>query len=228
MPDPEPAQQQGLHSGPGHNQIPSQLPLPARFDGANGPNQAECWIRWSRRFECYRIASGLKTKPEYEQVSTLLYAMGDCADDILATLHLDETKATYDEVRTALNGYFDVRRNFIVQRALFNKRHQLAGESVDTFIQDLYRLAEDCEYGTLKDSHIRDRIVVGVVDDSLPDRLQAKADLILEMAVLMSRKAEARKQNKDLIRGSTTSETATNSTCVDLVEPHKKDLKSAT
>ena len=47
------------------------------------------------------------------------------------------------------------------------------------------------------------------------------------MAVQMSRQAEARKQNKDLIRGSTTSETATDSTRVDLVEPHKKDLKSA-
>ena len=187
MPDPEPAQQQGLPSGPGHNQIPSQLPLPARFDGANGPNQAECWIRWSRRFERYRIASGLKTKPEYEQVSTSLYAMGDCADDILATLRLDETKATYDEVRSALNGYFDVRRNLTVQRALFNKRHQLAGESVDTFIQDLCWFAEDCKYGTLKDSLIRDRIVVGVVDDSLSDRLQAKADLTLEMALQMSR-----------------------------------------
>ena len=145
------------------------------------------WIRWSRGFERYRIASGLKIKPEYEQVSTLLYAMGDCADDILATLRLDETKATYDEVRTALNGYFDVRRNLIVQRALFNKRHQ----SVDTFIQDLYRLAEDCEYGSLKDGLIRDRIVVGVVDDSLSGRLQAKADLTLEMAVQMSRQAKA-------------------------------------
>ena len=71
--------------------------------------------------------------------------MGDCADDILATLRLDETKATYDEVHTALNGYFDVRRNLIVQQALFNKRHQLAGEPVDTFIQNLYRLAEDLE-----------------------------------------------------------------------------------
>jgi len=125
-----------------------------------------------------------KNKPEYEQVSTLLYAMGDCADDtcILATLRLDETKATYNEVRTALNGYFDVRRNLIVQRALLNKRHQLAGESVDTFIQELYRLAEDCEYGSLKDGLIRDRIVVGVLDDSLSDRLQAKADLTLETA----------------------------------------------
>lgn len=43
----------------------------------------------------------------------------------------------------------------------------------------------------------------------------------------MSPQAEARKQNKDLNRGNTTSETATDSTRVDLVEPHKKDSKSA-
>jgi len=104
---------------------------------------------------------------------------------------------------------------------------QLAGESVDTFIQDLYRLAEDCEYGSLKDSLIRDRVVVGVANDSLSDRLQAIADLTLEMAVQMSRQPEARKQNKDLIRGNAISETATDSTCVDLVEPHKRDSKSA-
>ena len=229
MPGPEPVQHQGLPSGPEQNlpQQLSQLPLPTRFDGVNVPNQAECWIWWSRRFEHYRIASGLKIKPEHKQVSTILYAMGDCADGILPTLCLDETKATYDEVCTVLNGYLDVRRNLIVQRAHFNKWHQLAGKSVDTFIQDLYRLAEDCEYGSLKDGLIRDRIVVGIVGDSLSDRLQAKADLTLEMAVQMSRQLEARKQNKDLIRGSAISEMAINPTRMDLVEPHKRDSKSA-
>ena len=43
----------------------------------------------------------------------------------------------------------------------------------------------------------------------------------------MSRQAEARKQNKDLIRGSAISEMATNPTRVDLVQPHKRDSKSA-
>ena len=96
---------------------------------------------------------------------------------------------------------------------------------MDTFIQELYRLAEDCEYGSLKDGLIRDRTVVGVLDDSLSDRLQAKADLTLEMAVQMSRQAEARKQNKDLIRGNVISETATDPTRVDLVEKHERDSK---
>ena len=126
--------------------------------------------------------------------------MRDCADDILATFRLNEAKATCDEARTALSGSFDVRRNIIVQRALFNKRHQLTGESVDTFIH-LYTLAEYRAYGSLKVSLIRDRIVVGVVHSSLSDRLQAKADLPLQIAVQMSRQAETRKQNGDLIRG---------------------------
>ena len=125
----------------------------------------------------------------------------ETADDTLATLRIDENKATYEEVCTALNGYFAVRRNLIVQRARFNKRQQLLGESVDTFIQDLYRVAEDCEYGSLKDGLIRDRIV-GVLDDTLSDRLQAKADLTLEQAVQMTRQSEERKQSRELIRGN--------------------------
>ena len=102
---------------------------------------------------------------------------------------------------TQLNGYFAARRNTIVERARFNTRKQTPEESVDTFIQDLYRIAEDCEYGTLKDQLIRDQIVVGVLDDTLSDHLQAKSDLTLADAVRMSRQAEARKQNRPVVRG---------------------------
>lgn len=121
-----------------------------------------------------RSSIGLKNKDEHEQVSALLYAMGDCADDILAVARIDENKATYEEVRTTLNSYFDVPRNLIVQykEPDLKKRHQLPGESEDAFVQDLYRLAED--------GFIRDRIVVSVLEDTLPYRLQAKADLTLE------------------------------------------------
>lgn len=40
-----------------------------------------------------------------------------------------------------------------------------------------------------------DRIIVGVLDDALSDRLQAKFDLTLADAARMNRQAEARKQN---------------------------------
>ena len=72
---------------------------------------------------------------------------------------------------------------------------------MDTFIQDLYRFAENYEYGTLKDELIRDRIIVGVLDDTLSDRPQAKSDLTLADAARISRQAEARKQNQTVVCG---------------------------
>ncbi|XP_068674553.1 uncharacterized protein [Montipora foliosa] len=129
--------------------------------------------------------------------------MRDCADDIVKTLSINETPASFDEVKTALNGYFTARSNVIVEQARFNRRIQNSGKSVDTFIQDLYRLAENCEYGTLKDELIRDRITagLGVLDDTLSDHLQAKSDLTLADAARMSRQAEARQQNRTIVHG---------------------------
>ena len=68
----------------------TKIPLSGKFDEANSPQAADTWPKWHRRFERYRVASGLNNKPQTEQVSTLLYAMGDSADDILQTLRLDE------------------------------------------------------------------------------------------------------------------------------------------
>ena len=219
MPDTE-----GASTGP--TQVPgiqaqtaTNLPPPEKFSGANSPQQAELWSKWFRRFERYRIASGLKNKPDVEQVGTLLYAMGECADDILKTLNIDEEKASYEEVKTALNGYYEIRRNVLVERAKFNKRIQQPGESVDAFIQNLYRLADDCEYSSLKNELIRDRIIVGVLDDALSDRLQSKLKLTLEEAVQMSRQAEARQQSKEVVRGSAQANTST----VNLVKSAKQN-----
>ena len=86
-------------------------------------------------------------------------------------------------------------------RARFNTRIQRQNESVDSFIQDLYRLADDCGYGTMRDILICDRIVVGVNDEALSDRMQINKNLKLEDAVEMARQSEARKQNRDLVRG---------------------------
>ena len=190
-----------------HAQPHLDIPLPAKFDGANSPQQAELWPKWLKRFERYRVASGLKNKSNPDQVSILLYSMGDCADDILSTLTVDEATDTYDSVRSALNEYFKVRRNVICERARFNRRTQSTGESIDTFIQDLYKLSEFCDYGSLRDDLIRDRIVVGVLSDALSDSLQGKSDLSLKKTIEISRQHEARKQNREFVRDAVAGKT---------------------
>ena len=53
-------------------------------------------------------------------------------------------------------------RKVIFERAKFGKRRQEEGKIVDTFITALHTLAEHCNFGSLADEMIRDRIVVGL------------------------------------------------------------------
>ena len=67
-------------------------------------------------------------------MSTLVYAMGDCADDILQTLQINEENASYEDIKKTLNDYYAERCNVIIERARFNKRSQIPG-GIDTFVQ---------------------------------------------------------------------------------------------
>ena len=80
-----------------------------------------------------------------------------------------------------------LKRDVIFERARFNQRRQEEGESVDEFVTTLHCLSEHCEYAGLRDEMIRDRIVMGVRDSILSEKLQLEADLTLEKAVATAR-----------------------------------------
>ena len=73
---------------------------------------------------------------------------------------------------------------------------QRPDESVDSFITDLHNLAEFCEYGDLRNELICDRIVVGLRDKKLSEKLQMDYELTLEKAVTCARQTEAIKQQQ--------------------------------
>ena len=100
----------------------------------------EEWPRWSKRFERFRQASDLASKTEEVQISTLVYSMGDKAEDLLQSFNLtDEEAKKYSTVKANYENHFVKRRNTIYERAKFNRRKQEDGETVDEFITDLYR-----------------------------------------------------------------------------------------
>ena len=125
--------------------------------------------------------------------------MGDEADDVLTSFGLsEEDRKKYDVVKAKFENHFVKKRNIIFERAKFNQRKQEEGESVDTFITSLYCLAEHCNYGALHDDMIRDRIVVGLRDAQLSEKLQLNAELTLEKAMTIACQSEAVKQSCEL------------------------------
>ncbi|UYV77109.1 hypothetical protein LAZ67_14003339 [Cordylochernes scorpioides] len=155
------------------------------------------WPKWIRRFERFRQASGLINNPENEQVNMLVYCMGDNADDILLSCKIaSDQLENYGKVIECFESHFIPRRNIIYERARFNQRCQQEGEKVNEFITALHSLAEHCNFGMLHDELIRDRIVVGVRDRALSERMQLDTDLTLVKATLMAKQLESVKEQQ--------------------------------
>ena len=174
-----------------------QVVVPDSFD-VHCPDD---WPKWIRRFERFRQASGLVHKAEEKQVNALIYTMGDVADDILSLFGLTEDdKKVYETVKEKFDSYFVKRRNVIFERAKFNRRCQKQDESVDSFITALHGLAEKCNFGTLREELIRDRLVVGLSDSTLSEKLQLDAELTLEKATTAAREKEAVKKQQAMMR----------------------------
>ena len=154
-----------------------QTPAPFPF---NSPDE---WPKWKKRFEQYRIASGLAKEDDERQVSTLLYCLGEEADDVLTSTNITgDSRKKFADVLEKFNEFFKVRKNVIFERARFNQRCQGETETAEQFITSLYNLATDYEFGELKEQLIRDRIVVGIRDSSLSTKLQMDPNLTLENA----------------------------------------------
>ena len=78
----------------------------------------------------------------------------------------------------------------------FNQRRQEDGETVDAFVTDLYRLGEFCDYKVHQDELIRDRIVVGIRDSHLSEKLRMYPKLTLEKAIAQTRQVESVKNSR--------------------------------
>ena len=125
-------------------QIHFQPPDPLDF------KNPEDWPRWKQRFEQFRVASGLVDQDAKKQVSTLLYCLGEQAETVLSSTNItEEQRKVYDTVIGKFDSFFKVTSNVIFERARFNRRVQLEGESAEQFIVELYNLVEFCNYGDL-------------------------------------------------------------------------------
>lgn len=181
----------------------AKLGPPEKFDFTR-PSE---WPMWRRRFDRYRVATKLDQDSGEVQVNTLLYAMGKEAEAIYESFVYDQIQRAedwdgeevdpemnYDIVINKFHEHFVPKRNVIHERACFHRRSQKPDESVEAFIRSLYELAQYCEFGANKDEHIRDRLVIGISDTDVSEKLQLEPDLSLEKAIQIARQNEQIKQ----------------------------------
>lgn len=91
----------------------------------------------------------------------------------------------------------------IYERYVFFARNQQISEPIDHYVTELKKLAQSCEFETLTNGLIRDRIVCGLQDNGLRKRLLRTGELTLGKTVSRCRATETTKnQIKTLTRAA--------------------------
>ena len=129
----------------------------------------------------------------------LLHSMGSVGLKIYNSLEFtdQEDKEEIKTIIKKMDEYIIGDTNETYERYKFNRRNQAEGENIDEYVAALKDLAKSCGFcacAGLKDSLLRDRIVLGVKEDQLRKELLLKRKLSLGEAIDHCRSYEASAQ----------------------------------
>ena len=165
------------------------LPVPLRINST----LAIEWKRFKGQWLNYVKAAKISREDKDCQAAIFLACIGADAYDLYTTMQFesDDDRQDPDRLIEAFERHCIGELNEVYERYMFHRRQQEPGESFDAFVGDLRRLVKTCEYGTIEESAIRDRIVLGIRDDATRKKLLQTRKLDLAKAIDICRSSEA-------------------------------------
>ena len=190
--------------GKGLNEVNMQALQPPPNLQLTG-NVAENWRRFKQRFQLYLSAIGADEKNAKTKASVFLHVVGEEALEVYNNFQFTEEadKMKLDKILEKFEAYCIPKTNVTFERHRFFTCVQKTEETIDQYVTELRNRSKTCEFGGLTDSLIKDRLVCGIPDNSVRERLLREQDLNLEKAIRMCRAAETVKtQAKELFSES--------------------------
>ena len=179
-----------------HAVIQPNFPVPSKMEVKG--DVAANWEFFRGQFEDYEIATGLDKRDARVRAATLRSVMGKECLQILKNLNLtNDEQNSVNSCLDQLEAHFKPQKNVIYERFVFNTTSQEIDENFDAFLNKLRKRASTSNFGAMTDEMIRDRIVIGVRDSHLKERMLRIKDLDLNKAVELSKASEI--ANKQLL-----------------------------
>uniref|UniRef100_A0A3P9JTB0 ribonuclease H n=1 Tax=Oryzias latipes TaxID=8090 RepID=A0A3P9JTB0_ORYLA len=180
------------------------LKPPAQWsmDAANLP---KAWKTWKEEFTLYTELA-LPDTEEKAGVKLFYYLIGERGRELCGTLIGAESRVTVSGLMAKIDEHCNPKVNETVERYRFFARNQALGENIDKYVTDLRMLASTCNFGQLRDSLIRDRIVCGTSSSSWRERLLREENLTLDKCLDICRAMEISREYNKTITGQTLEE----------------------
>ena len=164
-------------------------------------NVAENWRRFSQRFALYLSATELDGATDKKRASVFLHVVGEDALDVYDNFTFaDGDGMKLYRIMEMFEAYCIPKRNVTFESHRFFTCAQKTGETIDQYVIELRNRSKTFEFGGLTDSLIKDRLVCGIPDNALKERLLREENLDLEKALKLCIAADAMKaQAKELL-----------------------------
>ena len=152
------------------------------------------WDQYSERLEQYLVANNI-TEEERKR-AVFLTVVGPRTYALLSGLIAPEKPAakTYQELKEVLRKHLKPKPLVIAERFEFHQRCQREGETVATFMAELRKLADRCEFGDYLSQALRDRLVCGLGSEQIRRTLLT---VTLEKAYSKAHGMETAAQSED-------------------------------
>ena len=152
------------------------------------------WVEWSEQMTQFFVANDIAND---KKRAILLSSCGSKCYSLFRSLVSPQSPAekTYEELIEIMKEHKAPRPSVIMERFKFNKRDRKEGESIATYVACLRKMTEFCEFGTTLNEMLRDRLVVGVNDERIQQRLLSEKELTWEAAISKARSMEAAASN---------------------------------
>ncbi|KAK7584247.1 hypothetical protein V9T40_008790 [Parthenolecanium corni] len=167
-------------------------------------DRAEEWTLFDQQFTWFAAATSLTNQPEPVQIAVFMSSIGPEAVKEFNSLKLSPDElSSLSQIRSALQHRFAPKVNYRFERYQFNKIIQEPEEKFDKFLTRVMIRAKRCQFGTLLDDLIVDRIIFGIRDDQLRTKLLDIDSLTLAKASSMCRNAEACSEQVKVVNADT-------------------------
>ena len=171
------------------SQIP--VPSPLRMTGGVG-NLATEWKRFRGQWTNYSTAAKIDDETDGRKAAIFLACIGADAYELYETFELDDDHRTdLTRIMAAFETHCVGEVNVVYERYVFYKRKQDNGEAFESFLAELRKLVKTCDFGAVEDSTVRDRIVMGIRDDTTRRKLLQTRKLDLKSAIDICRASES-------------------------------------
>ena len=156
---------------------------------------------WKQTWLNFAIVSKISTQGEAYQKALFLCTIGQSALEIFNSFQFtaSEDLNKVDTIIAKFDEYFTGDVNETYKRVKFNQRNQEAGENFDAYLTALRNMTDTCNFctcPTMKDSLIRDRIVLGIRNEDAPKRLLQERKLHLKKCMDICRTSESATTHK--------------------------------